>query len=254
MEMSTDITERIETEHKLVQASKLATLGRMASGIAHELNQPLSVIKTASSYLMKKTNKKESIQDEIFLTMLNKIDSNVDRASKVINHMREFSRKSNMVMEKVHISSVLEKVHEILSQQLKTRGIEFVMEIGEDLPVIMADNNRLEQVLINLSINARDAVEEKWGNKETAPCEKRIVLKAFADGKNVVLEISDTGSGIRGEIADKIFEPFFTTKEAGKGTGLGLSISYGIIDEFGGIIKLAPGKTEGSTFIIKLPI
>ncbi len=163
---TSDITKRLETEQQLIQASKMATLGEMATGIAHELNQPLSVIKTASSFSMKKINKNEPIKIEILSNLLMKIDSNVDRAAKIINHMREFARKSDMDFEKVQINEVLQRAFEIFSQQLKLRGIEVVWQIEKGLPMINADPSRLEQVFINLLLNARDAIEDKWGPRE----------------------------------------------------------------------------------------
>jgi histidine kinase len=203
---------------------------------------------------MKKTNKQEAIDEKILLTMLNKIDSNIDRASKIINHMRQFSRMSNMGMEKVQINEVLEKVFEIFNQQLKTKGIIVVKDIDDNIPLIMGDPNRLEQVFINLLLNARDAVEERWGDKECKPGSKIIQLKTKCEGESIVVKICDTGPGIPKAILEKIFEPFFTTKEVGKGTGLGLSISYGIIKDCGGDIQIDTSREEGAAFVIKLPM
>ncbi len=247
---SSNITQRLETEQQLIQACKLTTLGEMATGVAHELNQPLSVIKTASTFIMKKTNKQEAIDDSILLTMLDKIDSNVDRASKIINHMRQFSRKSNLEMEKTQVNDVLDRAFQIFNQQLKIRGIEVIRKMDKNLPVINADPNCLEQVFINLILNARDAIEEKWGNK---PGTKNIIFKTHYNNKSVIVEIHDTGAGIRKDVADKIFEPFFTTKEVGKGTGLGLSISFGIIKDCGGQIISDANRKNGAAFIIKFP-
>ncbi len=251
---TSDITRNLETEQQLIQASKLTTLGEMSTGVAHELNQPLSVIKTASSFLMKKTRKKEIIEDKILLTMLQKIDNNIDRATNIIDHMRQFSRKPDMEREKIRIDEVIERAFEIFNQQLKIRGIGVVKDIEKNLPEIMGDPNRLEQVFINLLLNARDAVEEKWQNKAYKPGDKKIVLKAKLEKKSIVVEVGDTGPGVSDRIADKIFEPFFTTKEVGRGTGLGLSISYGIIKDCGGRIYVDTRKRDGATFIIKFPL
>ena len=251
---TSDITKRLETEQQLIQASKMATLGEMATGIAHELNQPLSVIKTVSSFFIKKIDKKESIEDGILFKMLKKVDGNVDRAAKIINHMRQFARKSDLDLEKVQVNEVLQKAFEIFSQQLKVRGIEVLWDIDNGLPRINADPGRLEQVFINLLLNARDAIEEKWGPQEGGPVDKRIVLKTKIDGSNVVCKVCDTGKGVPQSIADKIFEPFFTTKEVGEGTGLGLSISYGIVKDCGGSIKVVPHRPEGACFVLKFPI
>jgi histidine kinase len=251
---TSDITRRLETEQQLIQASKMATLGEMATGVAHELNQPLSVIKTASRFFMKKINKKEKIEDEVLYTLSEEIDSYVDRATKIINHMRQFGRKSDTTLEKVRVNAVLEKAFEILGQQLKVRGVEVFWDLELDLPLILADPDRLEQVFVNLLINARDAIDENQQSHPPGKAAKKISLKTRSDGKEITVEISDTGPGIEGAILERIFEPFFTTKKVGQGTGLGLSISYGIIHDCKGSIRAVSGKGKGTTFIMKFPI
>jgi len=250
---TSNITERLETEQQLIQASKMATLGEMATGVAHELNQPLSVIKTASRFFMKKLKKKEKIEDDIFLAMASEIDSYVDRAAKIINHMRQFGRKSDITLQKTQVNEPLQKAMEILGQQLKVRGVEIVWNLAENLPLIMADPDRLEQVFINLLINARDAVDEKWQSPDHPQGDKIISIKTESAGNEIVVVISDTGPGISDDIIDRIFEPFFTTKKVGQGTGLGLSISYGIIQECNGSIKAVSRKNEGTSFIMRFP-
>jgi len=251
---TSDITQRLETEQQLIQASKMATLGEMATGVAHELNQPLSVIKTASSFCIKKINKDENIGAETLATLLNKIDGNVDRATKIITHMRQFARKTDMTLAKVQLNEVLERSFEIFSQQLKLRGIEVDWKLEPNLPLIMADPDRLEQVFINLILNARDAIEQKWGSRDAQSGDKRITLKTASNEKSVTAEVCDTGIGIPPAVTDKIFEPFFTTKEVGKGTGLGLSISYGIVKDCGGTIRVQSENVQGSCFILTFPI
>ncbi|MFV9646993.1 MAG: ATP-binding protein, partial [Desulfobacterales bacterium] len=251
---TSDITKRLTAEQQLIQASKMATLGEMATGVAHELNQPLSVIKAASSFIIKKVRKNETIQDEILKTMAEEIDNHVDRASKIINHMREFGRKSDVKKETVLVNEPLEKALEIFRQQLKLREINIVKELEKDLPPILADPNRLEQVFINLLINARDAIEEKSGKADQVCVTKEIFLGTSLKNGMVNVEVKDTGTGIPKPILDKIFEPFFTTKNVGKGTGLGLSISYGILQDYGGRIKVETTEGEGSAFIIQFPV
>jgi len=251
---TSDITKRLEAEQQLIQASKMATLGEMATGVAHELNQPLSVIKTASSFFIRKINRGEFIEKEILDTMLVKVDSNVDRAARIINHMRQFARKTDMAMEKISINNVLMNAFEIFSQQLKVRGIEVVKDMHQILPRIHADPSRLEQVFINLLLNARDAIEEKVSATNRTGHEKQITLRTYKDGDWIIVEVCDTGVGIPKHVADKIFEPFFTTKEVGKGTGLGLSISYGIVKDCGGMIKALPNKDQGTCFIVSFPV
>ena len=251
---TSDITMRLIAEQQLIQASKMATLGEMATGVAHELNQPLSVIKTASSFLKRKVLNKELISDDILATMAEEIDSHVDRASNIISHMREFGRKSEVGKEKVQINDVLKRACQFFSQQLKLREIEVTQEFDEDLPPVLADANRLEQVFINLLINARDAIEKKWEQGAPGTGEKKIALKTAMKDGMVTAEVSDTGTGVPPGILDKIFDPFFTTKKVGKGTGLGLSISYGIVQDYDGTIKVKTEEGEGSTFIVQFPL
>jgi histidine kinase len=137
---------------------------------------------------------------------------------------------------------------------LKLRGIRVVWEIEKDLSKINADPGRLEQVFINLLINARDALEERWGSGEDEHADRKIILRTRQAGNTIFCEVCDSGKGVPRALADKIFEPFFTTKEVGKGTGLGLSISYGIVKECGGNIWVAPNRPAGACFIMSFPI
>lgn len=254
---TSDITQRLEMEQQLIQASKMATLGEMATGVAHELNQPLSVIKTASNFFMRKVNKGEQLTGDALFTMAEKVNNNVDRATKIINHMREFGRKSDMRLDKVQVNNILKDAHDVLSQQLKLRGIKVLWDLQKDLPMVLGDSGRLEQVFINLLINARDAIEEKMEGRKPGEQEERIVLRTRSDGNTVTVEFHDTGPGIPKAISDKIFEPFFTTKKVGKGTGLGLSISYGIVKDCGGDIKVISDRDKGkggACFVLSFPV
>jgi histidine kinase len=250
-----DITRRLETEQHMLHASKMATLGEMSTGIAHELNQPLSVIKSSSSFCLKKIDKQEPISEEIFCKLISKIDTNVDRAEKIIQHMRQFARKSDIRLVRTCINDVLHQTFEMFNQQLKIRGIQVVWEKNDDLPDILADPGRLEQVFINLVINAKDAIEAKWAARgDQAREEERITLQTFVADSRVYIRIRDTGIGIKKGTKDRLFEPFFTTKEVGKGTGLGLSISYGIIQECNGDIRVGRGRDGGAEFTIIFPV
>jgi histidine kinase len=253
---TSDITKRLEAEQQLIQASKMATLGEMATGIAHELNQPLSVIKTASSFCLKKLLQGQPLKDEVLQTLVEKVDTNADRATKIIHHMRQFARKAETVLSQVHLHTVLESAFDIFSQQLKVRGIEVVWKTASDLPKIMADPGRLEQVFINLLINARDAITAKAPPPPGEFVTERIFIttRLEADRGRVVCEICDTGVGLPEGMAERLFEPFFTTKEPGKGTGLGLSISYGIVKECGGTIWARPDEVGGACFVLEFPI
>ena len=250
---TSDVTKRLQAEQQLIQASKMATLGEMATGVANELNQPLAVIKTASRFFMKKINKKEKIKDDILLTMAGEIDSYVDRAARIITHMRDFGRKTDVTLENFQVNEILESAMQILGQQLKVRGITVEWDLQPDIPGIKADPGRLEQVFINLLINARDAIDEKWQSPQPETEQKKISLKTRAGNSTVKVEICDSGCGIQKRVVDRIFEPFFTTKKVGHGTGLGLSISYGIIQECNGSIQAVSQPDSGTCFIMKFP-
>ncbi len=250
-----DITKRLETEQQLIQAGKMATLGEMATGVAHELNQPLSVIKTASNFFMRKIRRNEPIEPSILLTLAEEIDSHVQRAAKIITHMRQFGRRSDdITLHPVQLNDVVQQAFDLFSQQLKVRGIDVEWEMASELPSIAGDTGRLEQVLINLLINARDAIEERWSNDPRASGAKRILLRTALRENRVVLEICDNGTGIPEPYLEKIFDPFFTTKKVGQGTGLGLSISYGIIQECGGAIYARSNPGGGACFVLEFPI
>jgi histidine kinase len=251
---TSDITNRLMAEQQLIQAGKMATLGEMATGIAHELNQPLTVIKTASSFLIKKVVRAQEIKEEILLTMAEEIDSHVDRASKIINHLREFGRKAEVRKTRVNVNDSLVRALEMFSQQLKLRNIEVIKKLDGNLPAVLADPNRLEQIFVNLLINARDAIEEKWGNQVGVEEPKRIYLKTDVQEGKVSVTVIDNGSGIPNHVRSRIFEPFFTTKNVGKGTGLGLSISYGIVQDYEGTITVNSQENEGSEFVIQFPL
>jgi histidine kinase len=250
---TSDITKRLETEQNLIQASKMATLGEMATGVAHEINQPLAVIKTASAFFMKKINRGERIEDKTLEQLATEIDSYVDRATKIINHMREFGRKPEIGLVRVDLNTVISKAFELFSQQLKLRMIEVRWDLEEDLPQVMGDSSRLEQVFVNLLINARDAIEDRSSQSEVPKEEKVISISSFASDGRVAVSVSDAGVGIPAAIRDRIFEPFFTTKEVGKGTGLGLSISYTIVADCGGTITARENDLGGTTFEVAFP-
>jgi len=250
---TTDIAENVEKEAQLIQASKLATLGTLASGMAHELTQPLNVIQVASDFFLKKIKRGEEISKDELKTLAEEIGGNVDRASKVIRHMRDFARQSDLTRVRVSVNEPIKDVFKVMGQQLRVHQIEAELDLDQNLPHIMADHNRLEQVLINLVTNAMYAMDDKglrWGDKKWR---RLLKIKTFPANGQVVLAVSDTGKGIPQEIIDKIFEPFFTTREVGQGTGLGMSISYRIISDYGGTIEVESEVDVGTTFTLKFP-
>ncbi|MBW1612548.1 MAG: PAS domain S-box protein [Deltaproteobacteria bacterium] len=250
---TTDINETVEKEAQLVQASKLATLGTLASGMAHELTQPLNVIQVASDFFLKKIKKGEEISKDELSIMAEEIGSHVDRASKVIKHMREFARQSDLTRSELNINEPIKDVFKVMGQQLRVHQIGVELDLDPNVPHIMAEHNRLEQVFVNLVTNAMYAMDDKalrWRDKKW---KKLLKIKSFPYDNKVVVTVSDTGKGIPTGIMDKIFEPFFTTREVGQGTGLGMSISYRIISDYGGTIEIESEVDKGTTFTLKFP-
>ena len=218
---------------QLVQSEKLSALGELTAGVAHELNQPLNGIKIISQSLLrdieKNRFKEKNVGDD-----LTEIVDQVNKMSEIIDHMRIYSRNTEGGQETmIDVNTVMEGPFKLLDQQLKNHNIDVVRELTPDLPQLMGDKVRLEQVFMNLIINARDAVKSCGREK------KRIEVRTFrTDNHSVAIEVKDNGEGIPEELREKIFEPFFTTKEPGKGTGLGLSVLNTIIDEHKGRIEL----------------
>lgn len=249
-----DVTKKLEAEQQFIHSSKMTTLGEMATGVAHELNQPLAILKSISGFLSRKISKGENLDFHMLEEVAESINTHVNRASKIITHMREFGRKSEPKTTPVQINDVLRRGFEFFSQQLNVRNIKVEWDLQDHLPIIMGDPNRLEQVIINLLVNARDAIEERWDKRSPEFCEKRITIQTRSDDANVTIKICDTGIGIPPAMHEKIFEPFFTTKDVGKGTGLGLSISYGIVQDYKGTITAESLEEGGSCFTIVFPV
>lgn len=250
---TTDVTESIQKEAQLTQASKMATLGEMATGVAHELNQPLSAIQIGTDFFRNMVKQGREIPSDELVTVSEQMGEQVARAVGIINHLREFGRKAEIQPEKIDINRPLKGVFTLLSQQLKLRGIKVKLNLNENLPAIMGDSNRLEQVFIDLIINSRDSMEEKQNRSGDPNLVSILTVRSFQEDSQVVVTISDTGLGIPEEVKSRIFEPFFTTKEVGKGTGLGLSISYGIVKDYNGTIEVESEVDKGTTFKIAFP-
>lgn len=232
-----------QTQEQLIQSGKLASLGEMAAGIAHELNQPLHIIgmsaEMGSSYLqMEKYGKIEA--------KLEKIGQQVQRATTIINHLRTFGREAGGIEQDGHdINHIIEDSFILFNEQFRVHGITVEKKLAEELPLVTCNPIQLEQVLSNLFVNAKDAMEES--------AQKTLSLTSRVSEKSVVIEVQDTGSGMNRAVQKKIFDPFFTTKKVGHGTGLGLSISYGIINDHGGSLELESEPEKGTLFRILLP-
>ena len=250
---TTDITESVEKETQLIQASKMTTLGQMAAGIAHEINQPLNVILVCADYFAKMVERGQAIPDEDLVSMTQDIVSNVQRATGIIQHMRDFARQSDVTRGKVNINDPIRDVFKVLGHQLKMHGVNLHLDLDPGIPWILADHNRLEQVFINLVTNAVDAMEEKCEMPEYKDAEKLLTIRSFPEKDKVVVTVADSGIGMSSEVMAKLFEPFFTTKKVGKGTGLGVSISYGIVQDYDGIIDIDSRVGEGTTFTLRFP-
>jgi PAS domain S-box-containing protein len=250
---TTDITETMEKDAQLVQAGKMTTLGVMAAGMAHEINQPLNVIQVSADYILKMLKKGQTVEPAELKTVAEDIIAGVERASFVIKHVRDFSRQSEIARIRVDVNDPIRDVFKILGHQLKAHDIEVVLDLDGSLPAIMADHNRLEQVFVNLVSNAIDAIDEKKEHPEIKEPSRRLAIRSFSDQGRVVVEVSDSGIGMSEHVRGKLFEPFFTTKKVGKGTGLGTSISYGIVRDYDGRIEVESEPWKGTTFRITLP-
>ncbi len=246
----TDITEMMEKDVQLIQANKLTALGEMSTGIAHELNQPLTAIKLGSEFLKMMIEEKQQIGEQDLSEVVHEISDQVDRASQIINRLRAFGRKPDFVKKakETDVNASVRNVLAIMAHQLIAENITVRFDSDEDISPVLAHENLLEQVIFSLISNARDAVMQK---KTDALC--MIEIRSFQEENQVSLAISDTGTGISADIRDKIFEPFFTTKEVGKGMGLGLSIVYGIVKDLNGDIEVRTEEGRGSTFRLTFP-
>lgn len=249
-----DITDSIQAEAQLIQASKMATLGEMSAGVAHELNQPLNAIRIGSDLLKKMVARGQNLEPELAGKVSGEIGAQVERAANIINHLREFGRKSDLdELEKVNINKPINDVFTVLGQQLKLRQITVNLDLDENIPPILGVRNRLEQVFINLVMNARDAIEEKREMTHGEAPEGVLSISSYQEDGKVVAVVRDNGNGMPESVKEKIFEPFFTTKEVTKGTGLGLSISYGIIKDYEGTIEVESMAGSGTIFKISFP-
>ena len=244
-EMQRREQELRDKQEQLVQAGKLATLGELTTGVAHELNNPLNNIGlfmgNALDLIGLGVTDKEHIARELQNAM-----RQVRKATEIISHLRTFGRVAPVSREPVSMNQVIGRALSLMQEELRLREIEVELDVSARHAVVMGNPIQLEQVLINLLTNARDALVESPRKVIHIACEVR--------DRVVDLAFSDTGPGIPEGLERRIFDPFFTTKEVGRGTGLGLSITYGIIKEHGGTIAVANRPGEGAAFLIRLPL
>jgi two-component system, NtrC family, sensor kinase len=234
-----NVTDRAELEQRLVQADKLSSIGLLAAGVAHEVNTPLAVISTYAQMLAKQV-----AEDSAKSQILDKIAKQTFRASEIVNSLLNFSRTSTTSFGAVNLNKTIQETLSLLDHQLQKAGIVIRTDFDPDAPVIQGNAGKLQQVFLNLFINARDAM----------PSGGRLVVRTWREGTRAQVEVADSGSGIAPEHLHRIYDPFFTTKAARKGTGLGLSVSYGIIQEHDGSIEVSNGPGGGARFHIAFPL
>jgi len=233
-----DFTEFKKLQAQIDQSEKLAVIGQLAAGVAHEIGNPLASISSLVQILQRKC------EDSFLNEQLVHIKENIDRISKIVRELVDFSRPPSYELAIQDISDIIKTALGIVKYDKRVQNVKFENEIHPNMPTVNIAADQMLQVFINILINALDAIK---GNGV-------ISVKSYFDNKNIFIEISDDGIGMDKSILDKIFDPFFTTKEVGKGTGLGLSVSYGIIKKFKGEIEVQSIPEKGSTFKIILPI
>jgi len=236
-----------ELNARLVQSDKLAALGKMAAGVAHEINNPLAVIIQKTGWmedLLTEEDLQQTKNLEEFKTSLRKIEEHVERARKVVHNMLGYARRMEPRLENVDINDTVKQTIALLENYARINNIEIHTSLASDLPVIASDQAQLQQVFLNLLTNAIDAIE-KNGRIE--------VVSKKADGR-IQVDVTDNGPGIPLDQQKRVFEPFYTTKQTSKGTGLGLWVSYDIVERMGGSITVKSQVGEGTTFTVSIPV
>lgn len=227
-------------QEQLMQSGKMAAVGTLTSGIAHELNNPLNNIGLNTEALI---DGFEEYPDERKLALLKQIEVQVERASATVRNLLDFTRKESPVFTRLAVGTVLESSARLMANEMKLAGVTLETDLEEGLPEIRGNPMSLQQVFVNLFLNAVQAMPEGG----------RLTVRARREAEGVRVDVADTGRGIPPEQLDRIFEPFFTTKDPGEGTGLGLSVTYGIIEKHGGRITVESDPGRGSVFSVFLP-
>ena len=229
------------SQEQLLQSSKLAAIGELVSGIAHELNNPLGAISIHSELLL------DEVEDGETKEFARIINTQTDRASGIVRNLLSFARKHEPKKTLISLNDWIKSTVELRAYDLRLNNIHTHLELDPDLPNTMADFNQMQQVFLNLINNAEQAMKEAHDKGE-------LVIRTETIGNSIRITFADNGPGIPEEISERVFEPFFTTKEIGKGTGMGLSICYGIIQEHGGQMYVRSAEVEGTAFIIEIPV
>jgi len=237
-----DVTERRRLEEQIQLAGRLAAVGELAAGVAHELNNPLAAIQGFAQLLIKSNDLNEATRKD-----LDTVYREAKRAARITQNLLSFARKHQPEKQMISINEALEKTLELRAHHMKVNNIELSVQLQPDLPMTMADFYQVQQVFMNIIINAEQAMLEAHGKG-------KLVIKTKKVGDMIKISFADDGPGISEENMNKIFDPFFTTKDPGKGTGLGLSICYGIVKAHAGQIYARSKPGEGATFVVELPI
>ena len=246
-----DVSERKKLDdetrdiyHQLLQAEKMAALGQTISGVAHELNNPLATILSWAERLSERR-----LLDEAVRRGLETILSESERAARIVRNLLTFARKRQTTRAMVDINQVVRETVALRAYEQRMTNVTVLDALAAGLPHVFADGHQVQQVLLNLIINAEQAMVSSHGRGT-------IVVRKWHDAQqeSVILEINDDGPGIPDDVQPKIFDPFFTTKEVGKGTGLGLTVAYAIVQEHGGRIRLESQKEKGASFYVELPV
>jgi len=234
-----DITQRIRLEEQMVQTEKLTSLGLLAAGVAHEVNTPLAVI---SNYIQMLA--KQLPGDDPRHQLIEKVVKQTFRASEIVNNLLNFSRTGAAEFTELNLNAVVEETLSLVAHPFRTAHVQVSRNMQEELPPVLGSNNKLQQVFLNLFMNAKDSM----------PSGGMVQIRTASRNGSVEIEITDTGSGIPRENLHRIFDPFFTTKAMGRGTGLGLSVSYGIIKEHAGKVDVRSAQGKGTSFRLEFPV
>ena len=239
VEISRDITQEIKTQEMLLQQEKLGSVGKLAAGVAHEINNPLTAVLTNSMLLLEELTEDDSMYED-----LKAIADETLRCREIVRGLLEFARQEAPAKAESDLNTIVASMVSLVRKQFSFKNIMIEQNLAEGLPLVKLDRDQFQQVIVNMLINAMEAIERDGEIQVETSYDKRW--------RNIVLRIKDTGRGIPEDIRLKLFDPFFTTKDTG--TGLGLSISHGIVERHGGTISLESQVGQGTTFTITLPV